>query len=283
MNIEIAKLREKHKEFLEVINAELIKENDYSGNYHRLDDYLNDFKGKKVKNKKEKELLLKKMRDDNFAEDSYRGYLHQLDRPRWELETTYPTFYIHFKERFEIFINEWKTAAKLNDLTKDSTDEMFVTYCRYVNAEINYENNYKEALEYVEKNGFMTKTTGNNNLFDSAFIEVLNTLFELPEFIIYTLKNDQEKINKKINELRNRYGKYDKRIFKLAFELQEAAIKNRRSLTDENAIIEANNKLLIIKSDELINEYEQPLPLLMKIAKTYSNYWKPQLRNGLDL
>lgn len=220
---------------------------------------------------------------EQTPEEAYQNYLDQLDAPRWYLEKTYPKFYEHFKERFEKFLSEWKTATKIDDFSKEFKDELFVTYCRYINAEIDYEPNYKDALLYIEKNGFKPKTPGRISMMESTFISVLETLFEFPELIIYTFKHDQEKINKKIAELSNRYGKYDKRIFKLAFELQVAAKENRRSLTDENAIIESNNELLIFKSDELINEFEQRLPLLTKIAKTYSNYWKPKLKKGLEI
>lgn len=211
MNTDIEKLKEKHKEFLKKINAELIKENDFNGNYHRLDDYLSELKDKKVKNKKEKELLLNKIRDDNYAEVAYQDYLDQLDGPRWYLEKTYPIFYSHFKERFEKFIKEWAIAADFEDFNKEFTDDMFLNLCRQISYELEAEINFKEALLTIEKKGLTQTTKKKISLHTSAIDQLIDQILGLPEMILNSLVSSKEKWNKIQKEYIEK--KKDKSIF----------------------------------------------------------------------
>ena len=51
MKDEIRQLRKKHKKFVEKIEGELIRENDDRGNASRLEDYLVELEGKRIKHK----------------------------------------------------------------------------------------------------------------------------------------------------------------------------------------------------------------------------------------
>lgn len=184
MNPDIEKLKEKHKAFLKKINAELIKENDFNGNYHRLDDYLNDLKGKKVKNKKEKELLLKKMRDDNYAEVAHQDYLDQLDGPRWYLEKTYPIFYKHFKSRFERFIDSWKKAIKTEKFDDNFLKDLFVHYCDLIGIIIKANSEFTAVVEEVERVGLPSTEERKISLTRSLYEDILDLLFEVPDTLI---------------------------------------------------------------------------------------------------
>lgn len=217
---------------------------------------------------------------EQTPEDAYQSYLDEIDAPRWNLEKTYPTFYKSFKKRFEKFLEDWKTAAGLDDFSKEFMEENFVTYCRYINAEINYEPNYKNALEYIEKNGFPHPAAGKINLIESTFNSVIETLFELPDMIIYTMNNDKDKIKKKLEEWENKYGTYPKEMFKRAYELQQQAIKDKLKLTDENAILKANEDGIFYPHPQLSDEEGKPTLFLFNITKTYSNYWKRKIREG---
>jgi hypothetical protein len=184
MNEHIKNLKEKHKDFIKKIEVELLKENDDYGNAKRLEIYLNAFKEKKVKDKKEKIIILQEMASDYEAEVAYNEYLEQLDSPRQYLEKTFPTFYRHFKIRFDKFIGDWLKTIGEEKFSDSFTKDLFVFYCRLVQSEIESEINYINAINYVEKNGLPTVKPGRKNMTYETFIAVVDTLFELPDMII---------------------------------------------------------------------------------------------------
>lgn len=278
MKKEIEKLIKKHKKFVEDIEKKLIKETDDFGNARRLEDYIKGLKEKTFADKEEKEMILKEMMSDYDASDAYQRFLDEFDAPRWYLEKTYPTFYKYFKERYKTFLDNWTTKIS-TEFKEDFKDALFVDYCKKIMFEIDDEINFKETIIEIEKKGVPNKVHGKMNLSRDFFFQIIDDLFEIPELIIATLTAEKEKVETKLENWENKYAKYPIALYKKAFKLQEEAAKNMMKLTDENAIIKANDVLEKINKKDLINENGMQTEMLLKITKTYSNYWKPMLKS----
>jgi len=97
--------------------------------------------------------------------------------------------------------------------------------------------------------------------------------------IINQLRNKQtENFQEEILYLENRQGTYDKRIFKRAYKIQKENQGKKPKITDEQAIIKANEQLLLYPQEKLADNNGMPTEFLFHIKKTYSNYHKKILR-----
>jgi len=185
MESDIKKLKQKHKSFIDIINNELLvgalNEQD---KIDLLDTYLKKIKNSKIKNKKEKEKIVRSFISIYETAISYKDWLDEFDAPRWYLEKTYPIFYKHFEKKFNQFIKDWASKTGENKIHIDYKKDLFIFYCRMITAEIEAEDNFKYAIEYVEKNGYPKLKHNEIRLIKDTFDEVINILFELPELII---------------------------------------------------------------------------------------------------
>jgi len=213
--------------------------------------------------------------------DEYQNYLYEIDAPRQYLEETYPVFYNYFKERFEKFINDWEKSTNINGLNKRFLDELFVDLCNNINNAIRADKYlYKIILNVIEKNGLTKKENAKINLHQDSIDKLINTVLELPELVIYSFKNDLEKIKKKLDEWENKYSKYPKELFIEAFRIQKLNVGKRPKITDEDAIILANENLQLFLPEKLIDSFGQKTHELLLIKNSYSNYHRPLLKKG---
>ncbi len=231
MKVDWNELKEKHKDFISKLEKDLVTEGDYYGNARRLEYYLENHLINSIDDYEEKKVIVNAMIEDYDISAQYESYLDQLDGPRWYLEKTYPIFYKHFKERFEKFLDEWKAAAKIDDFAKEFKDELFLTYCRYINAEIDIESNYKDALLYIEKYRFKPKTPGRINMMESTFFSVLETLFELPEFILHSFNIKEEEWKKAQHDYQEELLRRN-REQEIAYNKIKDLSKQKRTLID---------------------------------------------------
>ena len=109
-------------------------------------------------------------------------------------------------------------------------------------------------------------------------IAISGEVLFVSELIVAVWRGNYEKLQEIIIEHENKYGKYDKRLFKEAFKIQRENKGKRPKITDEDAIVLANQRLNIQPAEELINNDGQKTLTLLNITKTYSNYHKPLLR-----
>jgi hypothetical protein len=153
--------------------------------------------------------------NDFEIEVAYKNYLDQLDEPRWYLEKTFPTFYKHFRLRFDKFIVDWATAIGVKKFDEDFIKNHFIFYCRLITSEIISEPNYKDAIEYVESNGLPVKESGKINLIFAAFTEILDLLFDLPEMIVKSFGISSQELEDEIRRLSNEAMVRNKKIIEL--------------------------------------------------------------------
>lgn len=279
MKKEIEILIEKNKDFINMIEKDLIKDKDDFGNARRLEDYIIEQK-KKNALEREQELILTTKIDDYDASDAYQSYLNELDAPREYLEKTYPTFYKHFENRYNKFIDNW--IAEVGDLEFDDDlrKKIFIDHCETITHRIKNDTGIQAAFAYINKHGLPEEVKNKVSLIRDAFFQTLDELFDLPEWIIASFTKKQEVIAKELDKWKNKYPKYPVALYERAFKLQKEAKKNKMKITDENAIIKANEALKIINEKEMIGEDGKPTISSYRITKAYSNYWKTKLKLG---
>ena len=139
----------------------------------------------------------------------------------------------------------------------------------------------------------LDKTELENNLYFDArtgFFEldpkedvidiIINSLF-FPIFILLDLSEGKtEDLNQRITQLINRHGTYPKELFIEAYRIQEENKGKRPKITDEDAIVIANNNIKSFENVDLIDNNGQKTSMLLSITKSYSNYHKPLLKKG---
>ena len=131
-------------------------------------------------------------------DEAYQNYLDELDAPRWHLEKTYPTFYNHFKGKYEEFLATWREETGFEFMTKQYQDDLFIDFCKRINCEIKSDFIIKDALNYIDKKGWPKPEPGKISLSANAVDQLIDTVLEFPEFIIYSLKKDSDNVKKRL-------------------------------------------------------------------------------------
>jgi len=143
---------------------------------------------------------------EQTPEEAYQNYLDQLDSPRWYLEKTYPTFYKHFKIRYDKFISEWVQALGEGKFDNGFINDLFVFYCRIITAIVENDSEYGKAINYVEANGLPLKKIGNINLNSDLFYEAVDLLFETPDMLITSFNTKKLDFQKQFQDKQRSSG-----------------------------------------------------------------------------
>lgn len=144
---------------------------------------------------------------------------------------------------------------------------------------------YKMAKEDLDEE-YLEETLSFNTL--QGCFESTNKYFEI-DYIIHKIlfpailvlnvsEGKADDLNMMINNLENRYGTYPKELFKIAYNMQVENKGKKPRITDELAVIKANDLKNYYSKDQLVDENGFATPFLKAITKTYANHHKKKLK-----
>lgn len=131
----------------------------------------------------------------------------------------------------------------------------------------------EETLSFNELTGCFEST---KKYFEIDYI-IHKVLFP-PLLVLSVSEGKTDDLNIMIDKLDNRYGTYPKQLFKSAYNMQLESKGKKPKLTDELAIIKANNLKNYYSKDQLVDENGFATPFLKAIVKTYANHHKKKLK-----
>jgi hypothetical protein len=132
---------------------------------------------------------------------------------------------------------------------------------------------FYDKTENIRKDDYFTE-----KFFKEGMIKLfLQDLFYFVNVVIAGFSGDTQSLQGKLEEYEDSRGTYPKKLFKKAFELQLKANEAALTLTDDDAIVQANHNLGIYNPSRLISN-KGKTNFLKNIANTYTNYHKPKLK-----
>lgn len=145
----------------------------------------------------------------------------------------------------------------------------------FFSAKYNIDKDIDRFIEFDQSIGmFVYKNDGEKKL----VYEIVTIMLTGPRIFDNLMKKQSEKLQAEILLLENRNGTYDKRIFKEAYKIQKQSKGKKPKITDELAIIKANEILSIYPTEQLVDENGFAKPFLKSIVKTYANHHRKKLK-----
>jgi len=206
---------------------------------------------------------------------------HQID---YKVKGSFNRLWEEMKRIHKEPIKLWEDDVEENNVKKIMMEVLgrltkYYFYGRlYETAKYNKKQSFENlAIEYNKERDeyFFNKT-----MQKGYPILIKDDILFITETMMTIFEGNYNRLKEKIEREQNRYGKYDKKIFKTAYEIQDDNKGKRPKVTDEDAIVLANQKVKIYEQEELINKYGKRTTKLLNITKSYSNYHKPLLKEG---
>lgn len=207
--------------------------------------------------------------------DIFNGDLFEIFNERFK------KYWIDISKYFEHKKDLWGKETEVEIYEAVFRDTLFdqFKYLYYGKLFENARENLKDddleqSISFDEHTGFFRTTRKRK-----AIEDIAEHVFFMAITMIELVEGKVDFIKKKLEDAEDRYGLYPKKLFEIAYRIQNENIGKRPRITDEDAIIFANREGKFYDEKLLENENGRT-SFLLNITKSYSNHHKPKLKKA---